>query len=123
MPTDPDLTDAPHAELAIPALPEQGYLIPFNDPAVVSAFDKFGELFFTDNGGDYLGDLIPPDELNRAQTPRLHFGFPYQYGDELPSLSFGEGLTSRIIESGQPLLINKGVVFSTEDQAPAAISA
>jgi glucose/arabinose dehydrogenase len=40
-----------------------------------------GELFFTDNGGDNLGDLIPPDELNRAQEPGLHFGYPYVYGD------------------------------------------
>lgn len=39
-----------------------------------------GELFFTDNGGDGLGDLIPPDELNRAHVPRLHFGYPNRYG-------------------------------------------
>jgi glucose/arabinose dehydrogenase len=43
-----------------------------------------GELFFTDNGGDYLGDLIPPDELNRAARAGLHFGFPYVYGDGVP---------------------------------------
>jgi glucose/arabinose dehydrogenase len=29
---------------------------------------RTGELFFTDNGGDGLGDLIPPDELN---SPRI----------------------------------------------------
>jgi PAS domain S-box-containing protein len=33
--------------------------------------------------------------------------FPYQYGQELGPLQFGEGLTSRIIQSGQPLLINQ----------------
>jgi glucose/arabinose dehydrogenase len=42
------------------------------------------ELFFTDNGGDFLGDLIPPDELNRAPEPGLHFGYPYQYGQGVP---------------------------------------
>jgi signal transduction histidine kinase/CheY-like chemotaxis protein len=33
--------------------------------------------------------------------------FPYQYGDELTPLKYGDGLTSRIIESGKPLIINR----------------
>jgi glucose/arabinose dehydrogenase len=47
-----------------------------------------GELFFTDNGGDYLGDDVPPDELNAAPEPGLHFGYPYVYGDNLPYPQF-----------------------------------
>jgi glucose/arabinose dehydrogenase len=43
-----------------------------------------GAMFFTDNGGDDLGDLVPPDELNRAQEPWLHFGYPFVYGDGVP---------------------------------------
>jgi glucose/arabinose dehydrogenase len=39
-----------------------------------------GELWFTDNGRDLLGDELPPDELNRAPRPGLHFGFPYLHG-------------------------------------------
>lgn len=35
--------------------------------------------------------------------------FPYGYGDDYPPLPFGEGLTSRIIESGEPLLINRNM--------------
>lgn len=35
------------------------------------------ELWFTDNGRDMLGDDIPPDELNQAPKPGMHFGFPY----------------------------------------------
>jgi GAF domain-containing protein/CheY-like chemotaxis protein/tetratricopeptide (TPR) repeat protein len=35
--------------------------------------------------------------------------FPYSYGEDYPSLSLGEGLTSRIILSGEPLLLNKQV--------------
>jgi glucose/arabinose dehydrogenase len=46
------------------------------------------ELFFTDNGGDFLGDSIPPDELNRAPKPDLHFGYPYQYGQGVPYPDF-----------------------------------
>ena len=48
------------------------------------------ELFFTDNGGDNLGDLIPPDELNRAEILELHFGYPYQYGEGVPYPQFAE---------------------------------
>ena len=38
------------------------------------------ELWFTDNGRDWMGDDQPPDELNRAPVPGLHFGFPYWHG-------------------------------------------
>ncbi len=38
---------------------------------------KTGELFFTDNGADNLGDDVPPDELNHATGDDQHFGFPY----------------------------------------------
>ena len=33
-------------------------------------------MWFTDNGRDLLGDDVPPDELNHAPKPGLHFGFP-----------------------------------------------
>jgi glucose/arabinose dehydrogenase len=49
---------------------------------------RTGELFFTDNGGDQLGDLVPPDELNRAAEPDLHFGYPYVYGPGQPYPEF-----------------------------------
>ena len=34
-----------------------------------------GELWFTDNGRDWLGDNNPPDELNRAFQADLHLVF------------------------------------------------
>lgn len=37
-------------------------------------------LYFTDNGGDMLGDDIPSEELNAAPEKGLHFGFPYYVG-------------------------------------------
>ena len=49
-----------------------------------------GELWFTDNGRDMLGDDLPPDELNRAPSPGLHFGFPYCHGGDIPDPQFGE---------------------------------
>ena len=39
------------------------------------------------------------------QSRMIHF--PYSYGEKMPSLPLGEGLTSKILQSGQPLLINK----------------
>lgn len=50
-----------------------------------------GELWFTDNGRDMLGDDIPPDELNRSVKPRLHFGFPYCHAGDIPDPEFGSG--------------------------------
>ena len=35
--------------------------------------------------------------------------FPYQYGEENVPLPYGEGLTSKIIETGEPLIINQDV--------------
>ena len=35
--------------------------------------------------------------------------FSYNYGEDLVSISYGEGLTSRIIQTGEPLLINENV--------------
>lgn len=48
------------------------------------------ELWFTDNGADLLGDDRPPDELNRAAEPGLHFGYPYCHGGDFPDPDFGD---------------------------------
>ncbi len=48
-----------------------------------------GELWFTDNGRDFLGDDAPPDELNHATRAGLHFGFPYCHGGTLADPEFG----------------------------------
>jgi len=39
-----------------------------------------GLLYFTDNGGDGLGNDVPPDEFNRADRAGLHFGYPHYAG-------------------------------------------
>ena len=48
------------------------------------------ELWFTDNGRDWLGDDSPPDELNRAPQKGLHFGFPYCHGGDVKDPEFGK---------------------------------
>jgi glucose/arabinose dehydrogenase len=47
------------------------------------------ELWFTDNGRDWLGDNQPPDELNRAPQPGMLFGYPYCHGANIPDPEFG----------------------------------
>lgn len=42
-----------------------------------------GDLWFTDNGRDLLGDDTPPCELNRATEQGQHFGYPYCHGGTL----------------------------------------
>lgn len=48
------------------------------------------ELWFTDNGRDWLGDDLPSDELNRAYKAGLHFGFPYCHQGDTPDNEFGK---------------------------------
>ncbi|NVK37820.1 MAG: PQQ-dependent sugar dehydrogenase [Gammaproteobacteria bacterium] len=38
------------------------------------------ELWFTDNGRDWMGDDVPPCEVNRISTRGEHFGFPFRHG-------------------------------------------
>jgi glucose/arabinose dehydrogenase len=47
------------------------------------------ELWFTDNGRDWMGDDLPSDELNHAPVKGLHFGFPYCHGTNVSDPKFG----------------------------------
>lgn len=47
------------------------------------------ELWFTDNGRDWLGDDLPPDELNCAPRPGMNFGYPYRYGLNVKDPEYG----------------------------------
>jgi len=49
-----------------------------------------GDMWFTDNGRDMLGDDVPPCELNHVIEKGEHFGFPYCNGT-IPDPKFGEG--------------------------------
>lgn len=47
------------------------------------------ELWFTDNGRDWLGDDLPPDELNRVPRSGMHFGYPYCHGGDIADPEYG----------------------------------
>lgn len=48
------------------------------------------ELWFTDNGRDWLGDNQPDDELNRVARPNQHYGYPYCHGGDIADPEFGK---------------------------------
>lgn len=54
-----------------------------------------GHLWFTDNGRDMMGDDIPPDELNHAPRPGLHFGYPYRHAKAVVDPEYGDKLGDR----------------------------
>jgi len=49
------------------------------------------ELYFTDNGRDWLSEELPNDELNRVTRMGQHFGFPYCHQGDIPDNEFGWG--------------------------------
>jgi glucose/arabinose dehydrogenase len=49
---------------------------------------KNGELWFTDNQVDGMGDDIPPGELNRATAAGQHFGFPWYGGGHVRTTEY-----------------------------------
>jgi glucose/arabinose dehydrogenase len=53
---------------------------------------KTGDLWFTNNGRDWLSEELPHDTLNHVSQPgKQHFGFPYCHQGNLPDPEFGWG--------------------------------
>jgi glucose/arabinose dehydrogenase len=48
------------------------------------------QLWFTDNGRDFMGDNMPPDELNHVEKSKQHFGYPYCHGKNISDPEFGK---------------------------------
>lgn len=83
-----------------------------------------GELWFTDNGRDNLGDDIPSDELNRAPEPGLNFGYPYCHAGTIVDPEFGgdhscDEFTPPAITLG-PHVASLGMRFYTGSMFPPA---
>ena len=82
------------------------------------------ELWFTDNGRDFLGEDVPPCELNHAPRAGLDFGFPYCHGRDISDPEFGKlGDCSKITPPVQLLgahVAPLAVKFYTGTAFPAA---
>lgn len=58
--------------------------------AVGLAFnERTSTVWVTDNGRDWLGDNLPPDEIDDLGRNGGDFGWPYCYGNRVPDASFG----------------------------------
>lgn len=83
-----------------------------------------GELWFTDNGRDMLGDDVPPCELNRVAASGQDFGFPYCHGGTIADPKFGDqGSCDDAVAPAQNLAPHSaplGMAFYTGDAFPAS---
>lgn len=80
------------------------------------------DLWFTDNGRDYLGDNQPPDELNHASKSGLHFGYPYCHGGTISDPEYGNKhacreFTAPVVTLG-PHVASLGMRFYTGAMFP-----
>ncbi len=82
------------------------------------------QLWFTDNGRDWLGEDTPPCELNVATRAGLDFGFPYCHGKDIKDPDLGQlGECSKITPPAQLLgahVAPLGVKFYTGKTFPEA---
>lgn len=80
------------------------------------------ELWFTDNGRDWLGENKPNDELNRAPKPNMHFGYPYCHAGDIPDPKFGAGNKCATytppVQKLDPHVAALGMHFYTGDMFP-----
>lgn len=81
-----------------------------------------GELWFSDNGRDMMGDDVPPCELNRITTRGQHFGFPFCHGATIRDPEFGDlGRCEDAIAPAQELAPHSaplGISFYTGEMFP-----
>ena len=81
-----------------------------------------GELWFSDNGRDRMGDDVPPEEINVASRPGQHFGYPFLHGSGILDPRFGDDAPN--LEFTPPRLEIQahaaalGLDFHTHDQFP-----
>ncbi len=83
-----------------------------------------GELWFTDNGRDLMGDDVPGDELNRITRQGEHFGYPYCHQGDVLDPQFGAGKSCKdyappVLKLGAHVAA-LGMRFYTGQQFPAA---
>ena len=81
-------------------------------------------LWFTDNGRDMMGDDVPNDELNVAEKPGLHFGFPFCHQGDVADPEFGAqracSATEPPVQKLGPHVAAIGMAFYTGTMFPAS---
>ncbi|MDX1400509.1 MAG: PQQ-dependent sugar dehydrogenase [Kiloniellales bacterium] len=82
-----------------------------------------GELWFTDNQVDGMGDLIPPGELNRQTDAGQHFGHPWYGGGNVRTNDYAsetppEGIVHPVVEMDAHAA-DLGMTFYNAKQFPS----
>ena len=83
---------------------------------------RTGEMYFTDNGRDWMGDNLPPCELNRATQKGQHFGYPYCHAGQYADPDFNTKPCSDFVAPFQslgPHVAALGVKFKSGTMFPA----
>lgn len=63
------------------------YATGLRNAAFMAINPKTGELWTTENGRDYLGDNLPPDEINIVREGK-NYGWPICYGNKIHDTTF-----------------------------------
>jgi glucose/arabinose dehydrogenase len=81
------------------------------------------QLYFTDNGRDWLSEDVPEDELNRISEAGQNFGFPYCHQGDFLDPEFGWGRScdefERPVLKTGPHSASLGMRFYTGSMFPA----
>ena len=82
-----------------------------------------GELWFTDNQVDGMGDDQPPGEINRQTAPGQHFGFPWYGGGDVRTNEYKDqeppaDIVMPVVETDAHAA-DLGMHFYTGDMFPA----
>ena len=66
--------------------------------------------------GEQMREIFRADVVYVALLDEVNgiINFPYCHGEDLRALRLGEGLTSKIIQTAKPLLLNGGTSSATE---------
>ena len=80
------------------------------------------ELWFTNNGRDWIGDDLPADTLHRVSAAGMHFGFPFCHQGDVVDPEFGKGRTCAEFDKPAlalgPHLGSLGMTFYTGGMFP-----
>lgn len=82
---------------------------------------KTKKLWLTDNGRDWMGDDMPPGEINRVDKRGEHFGFPYCHGGTVPDPKFRQYSCQQFSPPAKALgahVAPLGITFYTGKQFP-----
>ena len=82
-----------------------------------------GDLYFTDNNVDMMGDDTPPGELNEAPEAGMHFGFPFYAGGKAQHPDWKDKKVPQKVtfpvQEFQAHTASLGLKFYTGDMFPA----